>query len=969
MQKKIVMVGIALLMTASVQGGLTNPPLVNPSFEDPVLAAGGQSNDINDWWDALSYTYTQDEAAAGYPSTDYGDNWIEFGNGRWMYQQIGTYEENMDLDISFLVGQRDVKVADGVTVDLFAGGNPALAADVDAKRTAAGFPLDSVVGAVQIATTGLLTPFSGVTGTATAEMSVQLSTGTAGTGYAVGDPLWLLLSRPSTNGRLLIDNVSVSWPGGGGKPVVDAGPEQTTVLPDNTVTLDAEIKDNGDPNEVLTYWWEVTSKPAGATCDLDTGLGPFTITVKESGGDVEPNEPYVVTPVVTVDQAGIYELTLTARDEAEDTNDVVKVTVLPEGYLDLVAHWNLDEGAGTVAQDAAGNFYDPNDDTLGFDQLDSHGELISGNGGPDPNWIDGPDWQNTDLLAEPNDFLGAIWLDDDYQHYAAIRNLHYEDSGLEECTVTAWIKTGSGDNQVIASFDRNEYWRLEVNGAAAGFGQVGWGPATSTSTVLVSSVSRVDDNEWHHVAGVFDNGEVIIYLDGVKEDSATGGSTFGTGNLRYGFIGVGSEASEYDGDKSPLDYFHGGIDDVRIYNVALTQQEILEAAGIENTAPKVDAGPDLRVIQDVDGNTKLISGAVVDDIPGGPGAYTTEWEVLSGPGPLTFDPDPYTDNPTIEFAVGSYGLYHLRITVQDANPAYPPDDDDLYIMYQEKAQYSTGKNDPKALWKLDGPEAGDPNLVLDSTANALHGAIVGDPNVPEWQPDQGKVPGGNQGALFFTNSGQDDNQYVDLRHVPGPNDLTVMLWAKLSKSTSNQYLIDKLPDGNGGVGWAIQLQNSTDNIRFRVGSDGNSTNIAGDFTYDVWTHVAASFDSQTGEMKLFVNGLRVDDDIATERINSDDIIAVPLHMGKPSTADVGDEVRDGSLDHVRLYDIVLSDFEIAQIAIEDMVEMESCYPDRFPDEQAIPGDISGPEGVPDCRVDLFDVSVVAGSWLVDANLY
>jgi hypothetical protein len=954
---------VTLLMAPMAQGGLTDPPLVNHSFEDPVLDAGVQSDDINDWWDALQYTYTQDEATADYPFTPYGDNWAELGNGRWIYQQIGTYEENMDLDISFLVGQRDSKEADGVTVDLFAGGNPALAADVNAKRDAAGFPLDSVVGAVQIATTGLLTPFSGVTGTATAEMFVQLSTGTAGAGYAVGDPLWVVLSRPSTNGRLLIDNVSVRWPGGEGKPVVNAGPDQTTVLPDNTVTLDAEIKDNGDPNEVLTYWWEVTSKPAGATCDLDTGLGPFTITVKESG-DVEPNEPYALTPIVTVSQAGVYELTLTARDQAKDANDVVKVTALPEGYLGLVAHWNLDEGAGTVAQDAAGNFYDPNDDTLGFDRLDCPGVLLSGNGGPDPNWIDGPDWQNTDLLAEPDDFLEAIWLDDDYQQYMAIRNLHYEDSGLEECTVTAWIKTGSGDNQVIASFDRNEYWRLEVNGPAAGFGQVGWGPTTSTGAVLVSSVNRVDDDKWHHVAGVFDNGEVIIYLDGVKEDSATGGSTFGTGTLRYGFIGVGSEATEYDGDKSPLDYFHGGIDDVQIYNVALTQLEILDVARIGNTAPLADAGPDQRLIQALEGDAIVLSGASVTDVPNNVDVVWT----ATGPGAVFFSGNPV--NATATFDGSSFGLYELTITATDqAEPTWVSSDT-VYIMYQEKALYSTGgKGDPMALWKLDGPEAGDPNLVLDSTVNALNGVIVGDPNVPEWQPGQGKVTGGNQGALFFTNDGQDDNQYVDLRHVPGPNDLTVMLWAKLSKSTTNQYLIDKLPAGNGGVGWAIQLQNSSDNIRFRVGSDGDSTNIAGDFTYDVWNHVAASFDSQTGEMKLFVNGLRVDDDIATQRINSDDIIAVPLNMGKPSTADVGDEVRGGSLDHVRLYDIVLSDFEIAQIAIEDMVEMDSCYPDRFPAEQAIPGDISGPEGVPDCRVDLFDVAVLANSWLVDANLY
>ncbi|HUV63610.1 MAG TPA: discoidin domain-containing protein, partial [Sedimentisphaerales bacterium] len=200
---------VLVLMAAGVRGGLTDPPLVNPSFEDPALDPGTQSTDINGWWDAVSYTYTMDGAAAGYPEA-HGDNWSELGNGRWIYQQIGTYEHNMDIEISFLLGQKNGNNSVGLTVELFAGGNAQLAADVDVKRDAAGFPLTSVVGAVLIAASEQLNPFIAGGVTEAFEMSIRLSTGTGGTGYAVGDPLWLVFSRPSVNGRTLIDNVVVT---------------------------------------------------------------------------------------------------------------------------------------------------------------------------------------------------------------------------------------------------------------------------------------------------------------------------------------------------------------------------------------------------------------------------------------------------------------------------------------------------------------------------------------------------------------------------------------------------------------------------------------------------------------------------------------------------------------------------------------------------------------------------------------
>jgi len=158
--------------------------------------------------------------------------------------------------------------------------------------------------------------------------------------------------------------------------------------------------------------------------------------------------------------------------------------------------------------------------------------------------------------------------------YVAIDNYSYNSSTNSALTVEAWIKTSSGGDQIIASFDRNEYWRLEINGSGAGTGQVGFDLMTSTGQLDFGGTTRVDDGKWHHVAGVFNNGVVSIYVDGVLDATTLTGSTFGSGNTRFGFVGVGSEATTFNGTTGPLSEFNGEMDEVRIWSSAKTQAQI-----------------------------------------------------------------------------------------------------------------------------------------------------------------------------------------------------------------------------------------------------------------------------------------------------------------------------------------------------------------------------------------------------------
>lgn len=165
-------------------------------------------------------------------------------------------------------------------------------------------------------------------------------------------------------------------------------------------------------------------------------------------------------------------------------------------------------------------------------------------------------------------------LFDGSNDYAFVDNLHYEGGGYTEITVETWIKTSDGSDQIIASFDRSEFWRLEINGDGAGTGKIGFDINTSSGILDFGSNSRIDDGNWHHVAAVFDNGTVNIYIDGILDATTNTGGSFGAGVVRYGFLGVGSEAPTENGTTGPTDYFNGEMDEFRIWSTARSQTEI-----------------------------------------------------------------------------------------------------------------------------------------------------------------------------------------------------------------------------------------------------------------------------------------------------------------------------------------------------------------------------------------------------------
>ena len=94
-----------------------------------------------------------------------------------------------------------------------------------------------------------------------------------------------------------------------------------------------------------------------------------------------------------------------------------------------------------------------------------------------------------------------------------------------------------------------------------------------SSALLPTAISngiKYNDDKWHSIIGTFDGKKVILYIDG-KLLSAVNSSSQ---NIYYqpdGFIQFGKDGNS----DSPLTaLFNGRLDEIRIHNRALTQEEI-----------------------------------------------------------------------------------------------------------------------------------------------------------------------------------------------------------------------------------------------------------------------------------------------------------------------------------------------------------------------------------------------------------
>jgi len=221
-----------------------------------------------------------------------------------------------------------------------------------------------------------------------------------------------------------------------------------------------------------------------------------------------------------------------------------------------LAHYKFDECQGTTANNsapAASGGDSGNDGTITIGATGTYTSAgTCGSGTSTEAW-------NAGSTGKRNYALGFDGTND-YVEVADVASLRVDNSA-EDFSVFAWIKrTTTGAGYLISKEDADDDgWRLQFN--SSNF------VVCSQDATDITSLTAITDTNWHHVGCTIDrDGAGIVYIDGKPNGvvASMGTDTMATtSNIR---IGTRSYTS--------TSYFNGLIDDVRIYNYALTQNQI-----------------------------------------------------------------------------------------------------------------------------------------------------------------------------------------------------------------------------------------------------------------------------------------------------------------------------------------------------------------------------------------------------------
>jgi hypothetical protein len=371
---------------------------------------------------------------------------------------------------------------------------------------------------------------------------------------------------------------------------------------------------------------------------------------------------------------------------------------------DLVSYWKLDDGSGTTARDSAGS----NDGTLKGDA----------------KWAEG--W-----------VIGAVELDGDDDYVDCGEGTVFNTVCRDVITLAAWVKAnpaaGPDWGGVIMRGYGYLYGDIEPFDTFAMYyhrpnERMGFKTNSTSPEWMASpdgSATDLFDEEWHHVASVYDGAEKVIYLDAVEivREAATGRIGIGEGTGRV-LLGGGR-------DVEPMVIEFGGrIDEARIYDRALTQEEIVAVMeNIENMPYAMSPDPPIGTLH-MD---------IWVTLSWKPGDFAVSHDVYLGDNPddvneATRDSELFRGNQDLTFYVAGFpgyaypdGLvpgttYYWRIDeVNDAEPNSPWKGEIWSFSIPSKRAYSPVPADDAELVPLDSTLTWTPGF-----GSKLHTIYVGE---------------------------------------------------------------------------------------------------------------------------------------------------------------------------------------------------------------------------------------------------
>lgn len=500
-------------------------------------------------------------------------------------------------------------------------------------------------------------------------------------------------------------------------------------------------------------------------------------------------------------------------------------------------------------------------------------------------------------------------------------------------TFEAWVKTSASGPMNILSIGTN----TTNQGIALKLRSTDQLSITPSGVNGPSSGISNNDNQWHHVAGVYNGTDLRLYVDGVDLGSITTSLS-----IDYSQFRIGANATD------ATQPWNGEIDEVRLWNIALTETNIRD-----NMIGKLDGNSDnlnnLISYFRFDEN----SGVTVENLAGdGDGTVTGAVPVISGAPQGAGSIYAYAGTPgllnTAQFGedINIYfddatGGIHGYVVQGNPNQVQADGFDDLD---QGKYYGVFAPGGQKVEIRMDYNNGGtyDPDRRIvyrtDATDNAavggwerLSGLInseVTTDSIFAFHVPQGEVstatlnPSSTYPVLSDTDPGtalvfDGSTQYVQLPTIPidpSTDQFTVELWAKPTALGGTDNLF--VQEDSGGTGRAYLYFSGT---RLRTLLGGSFIEGSTDLSNDTWYHVAVTYDG--ANVTTYINGVQEAQATVTPEATQG-----AFRIGSSKT---GASTLTGEIDEVRVWGSVVTPGDLATYSTTTDLSAHPNYSDML----------------------------------------
>ena len=331
------------------------------------------------------------------------------------------------------------------------------------------------------------------------------------------------------------------------------------------------------------------SGSVSVSASASDNVGVVGVQFLVDGGNLgaeDTTSPYSVSWDTTAVGNGVHMLTARARDAATNTtlSSIVSVTVsnvaIPPSSA--VAAYAFNEGSGTTTADASGHSL--------------AGTLVNG-----PTWTAGK-------YGNAVNFDGV----DDFVNLGNPAALQMTGS----MTISGWINAAAfpADDAAVVSKRSDRGYQLDTT-IDQGPRAIGFKLTSSSGGDMIRyGTTALAPNSWYHIAGVYDAASrtMHVYLNGVLNDGVLVGTVTSSQQNSASNVDIGQRGGGGYG-------FNGRIDDVRIYNRALTAAEIQADMNTSLGSSSTDPNPPTVTITAPSNNAQVhdivaVTADATDDV-------------------------------------------------------------------------------------------------------------------------------------------------------------------------------------------------------------------------------------------------------------------------------------------------------------------------------------------------------------------